>query len=412
MIIYLKNCWVEQKNHSFLANWSDWALSSHYLLWLEGSLSVHLALSSTAPFGRPSASLDFLHSLTPPHYACRISLRMLVLSHSNTLYLNGHTAGCGCHEILIPRSFNILFFSRFCHFRLTSSPVLAQPLFCKLKNSSTKWPSLWKIEVNNPSFYEKRLDLAVTSSQLLRLFAGFPIHHFISAYLSVQDTTPEDVLSSCGCSLTPTITTSIVIWHSAGSTKGETSPAAHRGIWQGAGATKSWLHSGTLKKSFALIKKVSRQPKYSIWVIRETLRDDNRMRIRVKKILMSERVSCGYPWMLVHWICLRFSLFLFARTLTLVVVDSSSFKIEEFLDKMAISLKNCRVEQNNHSFVPNWSDRGLSSQHLMTVEADLSVHPCIPVLLPPFLISKSRKIRSRCFSLVETSWNAFCGVFR
>ena len=34
--------------------------------------------------------------------------------------------------------------------------------------------------MNNPSFYEKRLDLAVTSSQLLRLFAVLPIHRFMS----------------------------------------------------------------------------------------------------------------------------------------------------------------------------------------------------------------------------------------
>ena len=41
---------------------------------------------------------------------------------------------------------------------------------------------------------------------------------------------------------------------SAGVTKGVTSPAAHRSIWHSAGATKSWFHSATLKKSLALIK--------------------------------------------------------------------------------------------------------------------------------------------------------------
>jgi hypothetical protein len=39
-----------------------------------------------------------------------------------------------------------------------------------------------------------------------------------------------------------------------------------------------------------------------------------------------------------------FSLFLCTRTFTPVVVDSSSFKMEEFLHKMAISLKNCPFE--------------------------------------------------------------------
>ena len=67
MITYLKNCWVEHNNHSFLANWPDWALSSHYLLWLSNSLSVHFSLDSTAPCGRPSASLEFIHSVIPPH---------------------------------------------------------------------------------------------------------------------------------------------------------------------------------------------------------------------------------------------------------------------------------------------------------------------------------------------------------
>ena len=46
----------------------------------------------------------------------------------------------------------------------------------------------------------------------------------------------------------------------------------------------------------------------------------------------------------------------------------------EFLHKTAISLKNCRVEQKNHSFLANWPDWALSSQHLLRVEADLSVH--------------------------------------
>ena len=41
----------------------------------------------------------------------------------------------------------------------------------------------------------------------------------------------------------------------AGATKEVTSPAAHRGTWHGAGATKSLLHSGTLKKPFALVKR-------------------------------------------------------------------------------------------------------------------------------------------------------------
>ena len=125
----------------------------------------------------------------------------------------------------------------------------------KIEEFLHKMASLRKIEVNNPSFYQKRLDLAVTSSQLLRLFAGLPIHRFISVYLSFHDTTPEGILSSCGCSLTLTISASIGIWHSAGATKGVTSPAAHRGIWHSAGVTRSWFHSPSWSKSFPEIQK-------------------------------------------------------------------------------------------------------------------------------------------------------------
>ena len=56
---------------------------------------------------------------------------------------------------------------------------------------------------------------------------------------SVQGKTEEGILSSCGCCLTLTRTTSIGIWYTAGARKGVTSPATHRGIWHGAGATKS-----------------------------------------------------------------------------------------------------------------------------------------------------------------------------
>ena len=95
------------------------------------------------------------------------------------------------------------------------------------------------------------------------------------------------------------------------------------------------------------------------------------------------KVRCGYPWILINWIYLCFSLFLCSRTLTLIVVDSS-LKIQEFLDKMAISLKSGRVKQNNHSFLAHWPDRALSSQHLRRFSGILSVHLCIPASLPPF----------------------------
>ena len=94
------------------------------------------------------------------------------------------------------------------------------------------------------------------------------------------------------------------------------------------------------------------------------------------------KVQCLYPWMLVNWICLCFSLLPYTRTLTLIVVDSS-LKIEEFLHKMAISLKSERVKQNNHSSLAKWPDRTFSSQHLRRFLGILSVHVCIHVSLPP-----------------------------
>ena len=55
----LSQIWtVTAQNQSFLANWTDWGLSSHYSLLLLHNLSVHLFLGSTVPFGRPSASFE------------------------------------------------------------------------------------------------------------------------------------------------------------------------------------------------------------------------------------------------------------------------------------------------------------------------------------------------------------------
>ena len=82
--------------------------------------------SSTTPFDRPSASLDFLHSLTPPHDAYRVSLRSVqdkieegVLSQcwcSLTLTLTtsqGYMLECGCHAILTQRCITVPFLSDF-----------------------------------------------------------------------------------------------------------------------------------------------------------------------------------------------------------------------------------------------------------------------------------------------------------
>ena len=120
-------------------------------------------------------------------------------------------------------------------------------LFCLLISSSLSL--MLSCTVSN--FHLVRIDYTAPFGRPSASFE-FPHSLFTS---SIKDTTPCGVLSSCGCSLSLTLTTSIGIWHSAGVTKGVTSPAAHMGIWHGAGATKSWLHSATLKKSFALIQK-------------------------------------------------------------------------------------------------------------------------------------------------------------
>ena len=99
--------------------------------------------------------------------------------------------------------------------------------------------------------------------------------------------------------------------------------------------------------------KVSTQPKFSIWMIKETLRDDSQIRIgdTKKYILMCQRVWCHEILIPCDTTALFLSIFfdlssttfevsLFlcssVRILTLVVL-SSSFKFEEFLHEMAIS---------------------------------------------------------------------------
>ena len=81
-------------------------------------------------------------------------------------------------------------------------------LWHKLKNSYRKWYSLRKIE-SESSFFQWKMTWV---SRQFSTFAHNP-------WWSVQDTSPEGMLSSCGCSLTLTLTTSTGIWHDAGATK-------------------------------------------------------------------------------------------------------------------------------------------------------------------------------------------------
>ena len=96
--------------------------------------------------------------------------------HSLSLSLNGYIGRCGCHEILIQRSFNVLFLANFCQLLLHS---LSRPLFRKLKNSSKKCQSLWQVKENGLSFN----DLLNSFQHLLRLFSVLSIHLYISLSL-------------------------------------------------------------------------------------------------------------------------------------------------------------------------------------------------------------------------------------
>ena len=137
-------------------------------------------------------------------------------------------------------------------------------------------------------------------------------------------------------------------------------------------------------------KIVSTQAKFFIWIIRATFRDDNRIRIgdTKKYIVMRERVWCHEIlilcfttglFLLIFFVfsSTRFEISLFSctsvRGLTLVVADSS-FEIEEFLHKMAISLKNCRFKQQNHSFLANWPDSRSSSHNPLWFLENWPVH--------------------------------------
>ena len=75
-----KNCQVEQKNHAVLANWSDRALSSQHLRRVLVTLFVHLCITVSLPpfqcalWSAFGLHRKFLYSLTPPQYACCISI--------------------------------------------------------------------------------------------------------------------------------------------------------------------------------------------------------------------------------------------------------------------------------------------------------------------------------------------------
>ena len=176
-------------------------------------------------------------------------------------------------------------------------------------------------------------------------------------WCSVQDTTPEGILSSCGCFLTLTLTTSIGIWHSAG-------------------ATKSWLHSPGRSKSFAVIKNSFNSTEILCLDEKRNAQrwQSNTNWRRKKDMMMREKVWCHeilipcYTTVLLSSIFFDFSstafeisLFLCSsvRRLTLFVLDSS-LEIEEFLHKMETSFSGLKRYTQLSSFSCHWTHWSLS----------------------------------------------------
>ena len=79
-----------------------------------------------------------------------------------------------------------------------------------------------------------------------------------------------------------------------------------------------WKKRSLLPRS----KKVSTQTEFCIWMRREMVNDENETRIGDTKkwILMSEKVWCMYPWLLVHWIYLCSSVSLMLLVLRSVLI--------------------------------------------------------------------------------------------
>ena len=79
---------VQQQDQSFVANWTDRTLSSDYSLWLLDIVPDYLSLGSTAPFGRPSASVNipsFSHSVSVS--LLHLCLTLSKAQHQNTFSL-------------------------------------------------------------------------------------------------------------------------------------------------------------------------------------------------------------------------------------------------------------------------------------------------------------------------------------
>ena len=200
--------------------------------------------------------------------------------------------------MLIPCCTTVLFLSNFFDFSSTAfqislflcSPVrrltlAALDLSFKIEELLHKMAisfSELKVEQHNHSFLARWHDLPISSDPLLWFLSILSVHpclsptvplrplvglrpaskfasfsHSFSFILSfrltmpavslpaaVQNTTPEGVLSLCGCSLAVTLTTSIGIWHGAGATKSWSSVVSLSCSWRISLCIRSHYDSG------------------------------------------------------------------------------------------------------------------------------------------------------------------------
>ena len=192
-------------------------------------------------------------------------------------------------------------------------------------------------------------------------------HYCISIGHCPKHDTRRHSLSMLVLSYSDTLTTSMGIWDGAGATKVVTSLAAGGGIWHSAGATRSWFHSASWSKSFALIKKSLNSTEISYLEEKRNAQiwHSNTINRHKKIILMRKTMWCQE---ILNPCCttvrflsiffnfsstaLNISLFLssLVRRLNLAVLHSL-FKIKEFLHKMAISFWDSNSKRTK-SFFP------------------------------------------------------------
>ena len=144
-----------------------------------------------------------------------------------------------------------LYFSFF--FCARSLTQVVVDLWFKILKYFTKWRSSWRLFELNRRIISPLQDDMICPSLVLICSAPWIVCFFIYASLSLCHSPRHDSRRR-----------SLLILVSSHSDTHTTS----MGTWYAAGATKSWLHSSSWSKSFTLIKKISTQPIFSIWMRR------------------------------------------------------------------------------------------------------------------------------------------------